>query len=296
VPETLPGLAALAASIEKRVQTGVNQAFGLIAEQVNPLIDAATSRSDLAKRITTDWPVTYREATSLVDGLEQAIRLPTRYYLRTTPVRPTLDMVRYQQGRWARDHSMALVNQISGQTQATMARSLQRSLNEYAPLDVITMRLRRYIGLDDRYAQAVDRHRQTLLNQGVPPARAYQSARAYAARLRTARARTIARTETTRALWEGQRMFWEQAMTDGLVDPTNMRKRWRTARDERTCPICKRLHNVTLEWDDKFRLADGSFLMGPPAHPNCRCEVTVLWKQWVVSKGTRTERLERALA
>ena len=143
----------------------------------------------------------------------------------------------------------------------------------------------------------MDRYRDNLLKQGVTPTRAYQQSRGYAARLRTSRARAIAQTETTRALWEGQQQFWDQAMIDGLVDPASMRKRWRTAKDERVCPICGRMHNVTIGWHDKWALPDGTFTTGPPAHTNCRCEVTVLWQQFVVSKNeSRGYLLAKALA
>jgi len=294
VPETSPGLIALSTNVEKRVQSGVTAAFGLIAEAVSPLLEAATSPRDLAHRITMDWPVTYREATSLVDALTTAVGIPTRFYLKTVPAIPgDVSALRLQQGRWARAHAADMVTNLSQQTQQTLARSLQRSLNEYAPIDVTAMRLRRYIGLDDRYAQAVDNYRDNLLAKGTKPTTANRLSRSYASRLRTSRARTIAQTETTRALWEGQRQYWDQLQADGVVDAADMRKRWRTHRDERVCPVCRPLHGVTIPWDDKWLLPGGAYVMGPPGHPNCRCEVTVLWSRYVVSK--HDELLAKAL-
>jgi SPP1 gp7 family putative phage head morphogenesis protein len=75
------------------------------------------------------------------------------------------------------------------------------------------------------------------------------------------RARRIAATETTRAYAEGNRAAFQES---GVVDEVQ----WRTANDERVCPICGPLH-------DQRAPVNGAFDNGlfPPAHPNCRCWV-----------------------
>ena len=79
------------------------------------------------------------------------------------------------------------------------------------------------------------------------------------------RSEMIASTEVTRAFAEGNRAAWQAS---GVVDG----QRWRTAVDERVCPVCGPLHNKTDKVDGDF---DG---LGPPAHPRCRC-----WTQPVVN-------------
>jgi hypothetical protein len=90
------------------------------------------------------------------------------------------------------------------------------------------------------------------------------------------RARTIAQTESTRAYARGNIKAWEDSeVVTGKV--------WRTAEDERVCPICGRLADQlttltattggTARWrdiKDPTRNA-GGIADDPPAHVNCRC-------------------------
>lgn len=76
------------------------------------------------------------------------------------------------------------------------------------------------------------------------------------------RARTIAITETTRAYSKGVEIAKAVLEKDG-VETVMV---WQTARDERVCPICGPR--------DGKRYGDGWRDM-PPAHPNCRCWVTL---------------------
>lgn len=74
------------------------------------------------------------------------------------------------------------------------------------------------------------------------------------------RAQLIASTEVTRAYAEANRRAYQAS---GVVQEMQ----WRTANDERVCPVCGPLH-------DKRTRLDGNFEGGiesPPAHPNCRC-------------------------
>jgi SPP1 gp7 family putative phage head morphogenesis protein len=72
------------------------------------------------------------------------------------------------------------------------------------------------------------------------------------------RAERIAATEVTRAAAEGSRLSYIES---GVVEKVQ----WRTARDERTCPVCAPL-------EGKHAGLDGNFNgVSVPAHPNCRC-------------------------
>jgi SPP1 gp7 family putative phage head morphogenesis protein len=72
------------------------------------------------------------------------------------------------------------------------------------------------------------------------------------------RARMIAATETTRAFYEGQTASFRAS---GVVQ----KQEWRTARDERVCPICGPLHGKRTELGGQW---SG---VSMPAHVNCRC-------------------------
>jgi hypothetical protein len=107
------------------------------------------------------------------------------------------------------------------------------------------------------------------------------------------RARVIAETEVTNAFAKGEVMAWENS--DVVVG-----KEWRTANDERVCPICAPLGGISFGSEgaepasiadqlrrasqaglgDQFTHPGGRSAAGgfagqrfdrPPAHPNCRC-------------------------
>lgn len=82
------------------------------------------------------------------------------------------------------------------------------------------------------------------------------------------RAQSIAVTETTRAYAQGGRMV-QEALRRGGVE---MERIWNTSGDERVCDICGPLDGVPeRDW--------GLHSDGPPAHPNCRCWVTLRSKR-----------------
>jgi SPP1 gp7 family putative phage head morphogenesis protein len=75
-----------------------------------------------------------------------------------------------------------------------------------------------------------------------------------------ARAERIAATEVTRAYAEGSTQAYKESSVVKKVE-------WRTARDERVCPICAPLEGRTVNLGGRF----GDIY--PPAHIRCRCWV-----------------------
>lgn len=93
------------------------------------------------------------------------------------------------------------------------------------------------------------------------------------------RARRIAVTEVTRIYASGNVMAWKAS---GVVGG----KVWRTAVDERVCPICSRLHGKLVEldrgWEFSAAMLEASpalkrairapmTIVVPPGHVACRC-------------------------
>ncbi len=73
------------------------------------------------------------------------------------------------------------------------------------------------------------------------------------------RALTIARTEVIHAHAEGQLDSFE----DLGIEEVGVDVEWRTAEDDRVCPLCQELLGVVMTVDDARGLL--------PRHPNCRC-------------------------
>ena len=74
------------------------------------------------------------------------------------------------------------------------------------------------------------------------------------------RAELIASTETTRAYAEANNIAYRES---GVAEG----REWRTAMDERVCPICGPLNEVQKPFGESFDTG----IDNPPAHPNCRC-------------------------
>ena len=96
------------------------------------------------------------------------------------------------------------------------------------------------------------------------------------------RAESVAVTETTASISAGQ--------LDGVDDykvqnPTAITDvLWITEADGKVCTVCRPLHRKKEEvWSTAFPA-------GPPAHPNCRCELKTIGKQ---SKTGRLPELQR---
>lgn len=83
------------------------------------------------------------------------------------------------------------------------------------------------------------------------------------------RAEVIARTETMTASNRGQQELWDQAVDADLLNGTELQV-WIVTPDDRLCPICEPLEDVTAPLGGTFNV-DGVEIDGPPAHPQCRC-------------------------
>lgn len=86
-----------------------------------------------------------------------------------------------------------------------------------------------------------------------------------------ARAQTIGENEAWRGYQTAKVLGWMWQASQGA--PVGTDKAWRTARDERTCPVCAELDGQTVPFAEPFRYGDGTVIFAPPSHPRCRCEV-----------------------
>jgi hypothetical protein len=135
------------------------------------------------------------------------------------------------------------------------------------PAGELAGRIRGFIGLTDREAQAVLNARSAWEGAGSTPSQVEELAARYESQLRQARALRIARTELSFASNEAQRDALDDARAKGLLSD-NLVKEWSVADDEGSCPVCAGLGDggpIPLS----ANFADG--YDAPPAHPQCRC-------------------------
>lgn len=168
--------------------------------------------------------------------------------------------------------------------------------------------LRASIGLTERQAAAVANYRRLLLSGDREALERRLRDRRFDARTRAAvrgeraltraevsvmvdryreryvayRARTIARTESLRAVNEGAEEAVAQLVNAGAVEPAAVRRTWRTARDEKVRGSHRAMHGQERAFGEAFVSGRGNALMypGDPRAPaedtvNCRCVLAV---------------------
>jgi hypothetical protein len=95
------------------------------------------------------------------------------------------------------------------------------------------------------------------------------------ARLLDQRAWTVARTENLRAATTGQNELWREAASQGIMDPTEYRRRWVRVPAATDCPICESYEGQEVGISVLFDGIEGK-LDGSPAHANCLCAIQLI--------------------
>jgi SPP1 gp7 family putative phage head morphogenesis protein len=202
-------------------------------------------------------PVTLQEAEhafeDLVRNLQPSMRLSFDLH------DPHFDVA-------VRDHQARLVREVNRETRRGIANMIERGYRQgMHPYDVAPQ-IRAAVGLTSRQAQAVLNYGDAMTKRGVKPQTMVDRTMRYAERMRTRRARTVARTETARAAISGRVASYEQAAARGLFDTATAELEWSAVQDDPT-EICAQLDGTRVPFGTTF---DGLL---PPAHPNCRCAV-----------------------
>lgn len=181
-----------------------------------------------------------------------------------------------------------LITNVSDETIASVRSLIVNSFKEGAPPALTARQIRNLIDLTEQHAQAVSalqtelesaeggelftrmdgRFRVRVPEGGADSEFIERRVGQYRERLRSYRARNIARTETIKAANEGQRQLWTQAQERGLL-PTDVQKVWIGTPDGRMCPECATLDGETARVDDSFSTG----IQRPPQHPSCRCAI-----------------------
>lgn len=131
-------------------------------------------------------------------------------------------------------------------------------------------------GLTPARYRSIMKRAAAMADAGSAPAVIERWVRSEAERAVRIRAAVIARTETVHALQEGKLDAWREARNKRLIPPEILR-RWSTAHDERTCPICAPMDGQTRGLEEPFESpSDGSTALTPPIHPQCRCDVDLV--------------------
>ncbi len=133
----------------------------------------------------------------------------------------------------------------------------------------LAKRLRHFIGLTDRYAQAVLRLERGLVAEGLAKDVIGRQVEKYATFLHKVRAENIARTELGNAYNRGQLEAIFQAREDGWI-VGEVWKIWvTTGQSGRVCPDCEALDGEAVRLEEQFSAG----VDAPLLHPQCGCSL-----------------------
>ena len=203
--------------------------------------------------------------------------------------------------KWATQRAGELVRDISEETQSIIREAVEDVLEGNISVAEAQKRIRRTVGLHDRWRKAVDNTFKRTLNSYIKSGMtesdaliaAQKASEKYQERLVKARAKNIARTEVATAQNEGRYQAWQEAEQAGFIDLNKSYKEWRTAPEfvsskTLVCPICAPLDGKRIPVNENFMTGmrnqpDG--IKMPPAHPSCRCRAVLM--------GLSFEEIER---
>lgn len=103
-------------------------------------------------------------------------------------------------------------------------------------------------------------------------------AQAYIQRAVLQRAMRIAGHEAWAAMEMGKAVVWMAQKNAGTL-PADAQKEWLTAEDERVCVQCGPLDHKRVLVDEQFVTPDGNKFWAPGVHPNCRCDIKLIYPE-----------------
>ena len=196
---------------------------------------------------------------------------------------------------WAAKESGNLIREIVEEQRTTVRGYVERATAGDANVTQVARGLRDVVGLTSQQAGWVEnfRNREILeqMNRGKTYDQAYAASEAaterYQKRIHKYRTETIARTEVIRASSEGRVEAWRQGIEEGFISRF-AQKQWVAEFD--ACQIC-----LDLEALGPIGISSDFPEGEPPAHPNCRCDVTLIDNPEAEFEGVTDEQLAQMI-
>jgi len=195
--------------------------------------------------------------------------------------------------KWLKEYGAEEIKYISESQRQAIKEIITSGYRDGVTYQQQAREIRQLIGLDPRWAEAVQQMRARLMGRGlISDDEIDRRAAKYAAKLLNKRARNIAVQEATTA---GARAFYEttaDACNRGILDPHIYEGYRIVTGDERLCPQCSALAGEGRRLPDGAYQSSGS--VTPKLHNLCRCvegvrEITMIKK--VIKKETKESEI-----
>lgn len=183
--------------------------------------------------------------------------------------------------RWIEEQILRSVATINDQQRDAIRQIIFRNFERGGRPEDIFEEIRRLVGLTPNQADRVQRRVVTAQEKGLSEVEAQAVGSRFAEQLRLQRARTIARTTTIDAESQGLLEGWKQAQNAGVLGQGALKKWDAIDNSPKTTDICKDLDNhepVPLS-EPFFSNVLGAFVDRPPAHPNCRSTLVLVFPE-----------------
>jgi len=172
--------------------------------------------------------------------------------------------------KWLKEYGAEEIKYISESQRQAIKEIITSGYRDGVTYQQQAKEIRQLIGLDPRWAEAVQQMRARLMGRGlISDDEIDRRAAKYAAKLLNKRARNIAVQEATTA---GARAFYEttaDACNRGILDPHIYEGYRIVTGDERLCPQCSALAGEGRRLPDGAYQSSGS--VTPKLHNLCRC-------------------------
>ena len=188
----------------------------------------------------------------------------------------TLDLDRDTSVREIHRLGVDLITDINSQQRLVIKGVISDGLDNSLSYKTISKNLKDHIGLNRVQSKTLFNIEQDLKQQNVSPFNVKKIIERKTKQMITARAQTIALTESARAVSSGRYLIQNQMVDDAILSKNTMQI-WLTATDERTCPVCAPMHEKKVKVGDLFTTGKGLKVISPILHPRCRCIVILYY-------------------
>ena len=128
------------------------------------------------------------------------------------------------------------------------------------------------IGLNEYQARQLNVIEEQLKKDFLPRNKIKEIIKFKSEQMIRQRAKTIALTESARAVSSGRYLIQKQLVDDGLVHKQTLQE-WLTGSDERSCAECSQMDEIKVPVGEYFTTGRGLKVRSPIIHPRCRCIV-----------------------